>query len=76
MDELMDILADLRPDVTFEGNDKLIDNGDLDSFDVVTLVGELNDAFSIDIPVEQIIPENFNSVEQMRALIERLQDED
>ena len=48
----------------------------LDSFDIVSLVGELNDNFDIDIHVENLLPENFNSVEGMLALIEKLQQED
>ncbi len=75
MDELMAILTELRPDVEFEGNTELIDAGDLDSFDIVSLVGEMCDAFDIEIGAEEIVPENFNSVEAMMALVERLQAE-
>jgi len=74
MDELMKILAELRPDVEFEGNTALIDNGELDSFDIVTLVGELCDAFDVEIGADEIVPENFNSAEAMMAMILRLQD--
>jgi len=74
--ELMEILEDLRPDVDFENEKQLITDGILESFDIVSLVGELNDAFDIDIHVENLLPENFNSVEGMLALIEKLQDED
>ena len=75
MDELMEILEDLRPDVDFENETALIDDGVLDSFDIVALVGELNDAFDIEIKPNNLIPENFNSAEAMMALIEQLQDE-
>lgn len=75
MDELMEILQELRPDVDFENETALIDNGVLDSFDIVALVGELNDAFDIEIKPNNLVPANFNSAKAMMALIEELQDE-
>lgn len=68
MEKLVDILKELRPDIDIESQ-SLVDDGILDSFDIVTLVGELTDAFSIEIGVEDIIPENFNSVDDIMALI-------
>lgn len=75
MDELMEILNELRPDVDFESETELITDGILDSFDIVALVGELNDAFDIEIKPNNLVPENFNSANAMMALIEKLQDE-
>ena len=75
MNELMEILEELRPDVDFKNETALIDNGVLDSFDIVALVGELNDAFDIEIKPNNLIPANFNSAEAMMKLIEQLQDE-
>ena len=75
MEQLMEILEEIKPGFDFEGRTDLVDSGDIDSFDVITLVSELNEAFDIDIPVESIVPENFNSVEAMMALInEQLED--
>lgn len=75
MNELMEILQELRPDVDFENETQLITNGVLDSFDIVALVGELNDEFDIEIKPNNLVPENFNSAKAMMALIEQLQDE-
>lgn len=75
MDELMEILEELRPDVDFENETGLIDNGILDSFDIVSLVTALNDAFDIEIKPNNLVPENFNSAKAMLALVEELQDE-
>ena len=75
-EELMAILKEVRPDVDFEQETALIDGGVLDSFDIVTLVAELNDAFDITVGVENLIPQNFNSADAMLAMIQRLQDED
>lgn len=72
----MEILEELRPDVDFEAEKQLITDGVLDSFDIVSLVGSLNDEFDIEIQVGNLVPDNFNSIEGMMALIEKLQDED
>ncbi len=75
MDKLIKILSDLHPDVDFETEEGLVDNGILDSLDIVTLITEINDKFDVSIPVEEIIPENFNSAEALYALIEKLDEE-
>ena len=75
MEELMNILDELRPDVDFENETALIDNGILDSFDIVSLVNELKEAFDIDIKPGDLVPANFNSAEAMFAMVTRLQDE-
>ena len=73
MDKLMRILSELSSDIDFETEDTLIDGGLLDSFDIVTLVAEIDDAFGIEIPAEVLIPENFNSAKAIFALIQQLQ---
>lgn len=73
MDKLMRILSELSSDIDFETEDALIDGGMLDSFDIVTLVSEIDDAFGIEIPAEALIPENFNSAKAIFALIQQLQ---
>ncbi len=75
MDELMEILEEMRPDVDFKAEKALIDDGILDSFDVISLVGELNDAFDIEIKPSDLVPANFNNVDAIMALITKLQDE-
>lgn len=75
MDELMEILSELRPDVDFENETELITDGVLDSFDIIALVSELDEAFDIEIKPNNLVPENFNSAKAMMALIEQLQDE-
>ena len=73
--DVLKILNSIRADVDYENESALIDDGILDSFDVVSVVGELCDAFDITITAEDIEPENFNSVDAIVALVERLQDE-
>ncbi len=74
MDQLLDILNEINSDVDYEVCDTLIDDDIFSSFDIVSLVGELNDAFDIDITPVDIVPENFNSAEAMWEMIQRLQD--
>ena len=64
MDELLQILSDIHPEIDFETYDTLVDDKILDSFDIVSV-----------IPAEEIIPENFNSAEAIYDLIERIEDE-
>ena len=73
-EKLVQILTELRPDIDFEKEDQLIDDGTLDSFDIISLVGELNENFGVEIGVEDLQPENFNSADAMLALITRLED--
>jgi len=74
MEELLEILNEVNADVDFEKCESLIDDGILDSFDIVSIVGELNDAFDVEISPVDIIPKNFNSAKAMWAMVERLQD--
>lgn len=75
MEELLEILRDLHPEIDFETCDTLIDDQILDSFDIVTIVSEIDGTFDVAIPAEELVPENFNSAKALYALVERLQDE-
>ena len=75
MEQLLDILAELHPEVDFETEEQLIDNKILDSFDIVTLVAEIASEFDVSIPAEELLPENFNSAKALYALIERLMED-
>lgn len=72
MEKLIEILNELHDDVDFENENALIDDGILDSLDIVTLITEINDTFDVSIPAEEIIPENFNSASAIMALINKL----
>ena len=75
MEELLEILKEIRPDVDFENETKLIDDKKLDSFDIISIVSEINEAFEVDINVNDLLPENFNTVSAMYELITKLQEE-
>ena len=76
MEELLDILKDLHPDVDFETEEHLIDDGILDSMDIVSLITEISENFDVSVTAKDIIPDNFNSAQALYAMIERLEDED
>ena len=75
MDKMMEILKGVRSDVDFENETALIDDGILDSFDIISIVSEFNEAFDIEINVDELEPYNFNTVSAMYELIEKLQNE-
>jgi acyl carrier protein len=75
MNELMALLKEIRPDIDFAGGKKLMEDGVIDSFDVVAVVGEIGERFQVEVPVEEITAENFNSPEAMLLMIERLKAE-
>ena len=69
----MEILKNIRPDVDFENETSLIDDGVLDSFDVVSIISELDDEFGVQVKINELDPENFNSVESIWNLVQKLQ---
>ena len=74
-EQVLEILQELKPGVDFTSSTSLVDDGLLDSLDVMNLSVELNDEFDIEITPLDVVPENFNSVEAITALVERLADE-
>ncbi len=76
MEELLEILSGLHPEVDFETEEHLIDNVILDSFDIVTLISEIQEVFDVTIDAKRIIPENFNSAKALYALIQEIEEED
>ena len=76
METLMAILEELRPDVDFANEKSLVTGGVFDSFDIISLVSQLNDEFDITIKPANLLPENFNSAEAILSLIEKLQGEE
>ncbi len=75
MEALLDILNELHPEVDFETETGLIDNKILDSFDIVTIVAEIDGEYDVQIPAVELTPENFNSAKALYALVERLMEE-
>ena len=70
MEKLIVILEDIRPDLDFATETKLIDDGILDSFDIISIVSEINDEFDIEVNVADLLPEHFNSADAIWKLIQ------
>ena len=71
----MEILENLHPEIDFNTCETLVDDGLIDSFDIVTIISEINEEYDVVIPAEEIVPENFNSAKALYSLIQRLEDE-
>lgn len=67
--EILSILARIRPEFDFRKSGNFIEDGMLDSFDMVILVGELDKTYSISIDGADIVPENFANLESIRRLL-------
>ena len=74
MEELMEILREIDDSIDYEKETALIDSQLLDSFGVITLVAELEENFDITIEAAEMVPENFNSVEAIYRMVQRLQE--
>ena len=72
MEELLEIMRDLIADDDFENNDDLVESGILDSMTILNLISEIDDQMGVEIPVGEVIPENFKSVSAIMALIEKI----
>lgn len=75
MEQLLEILNQLHPDVDFTAVDDLYEEGVLDSLDMVRLVTEISQTFDVDVPPEELIPDNFQNVNTIMEMITRLDEE-
>ena len=75
MSVLLEILQEMHEDIDFKTHKTRIDDKVIDSFDIITLIAEIDDRIGVTIPAEELIPENFNSFDAINALIIRLEDE-
>lgn len=76
MQELLEFLKDVMPNVDWETDKLLVDDGVLDSMDIISVISEITDEYDVKISMDEMKPENFNSVQGIYEMITRLQDED
>ncbi len=72
---ILEMLQDMHPEVDFDTEDKLVANKILDSYDLVSLVSELSGEFDIEIKPKDFVEENFNSLDALTAMVDRLVEE-
>ena len=71
MQTVEDILRDIRPEFDFAASENFIDDGMLDSYDIVTLVSDLDKAYGISISGLDIVPENFQNIASIQKLLRK-----
>ena len=70
MEKLIEILSEICPGVDFKNETQLVDKGLIDSFEMVSIVAAIMDEFDVELDVDDLLPENFNSAEAIYELIE------
>ncbi len=76
MERIIEIIKEIKPTAVVDENTRLLDDHVLDSLSMVSLVSELCDEYDVDITPVDVVPENFATVKDIAAMIERLEDED
>lgn len=72
MDDFIKMLQKVKPGVDFAAETKLVDDGILDSLDIISIMAEIADVYGVVIPSEEIVPENFNSAAALKELVDDL----
>lgn len=72
MEKLLEILEDVQPEIDYRTCNTLIDDELLDSFAILSIVGEIEDEFGVSVTPAEIVPENFNSMQALWKMVERL----
>lgn len=75
MEKVIEILESVKPGVDFRNEKALVDDGILESFDIITLIAKLNEEFDVEFTVKEVIPENFNSAEAIYDTVCKLEEE-
>lgn len=73
-DQVLAILKEVKPTKNLEGVNDIIEGGYIDSFELMSLVMRLNETFGIEISIEELIPENFNSINAISSMINRMEE--
>lgn len=76
LEDVIAMLEDVNDDADYENCTTLVDDRVLTSFDILSVITAIDDEFDVAVPAKDIVPANFNSAESIRALIERLANED
>lgn len=74
LDAVIAMLSDINDEVDFSTEGKLVDNRILDSFDILSVISAIDDEFDVSVPAKEIVPENFNSAQDIYEMIVRLAD--
>ena len=72
MNDFIAMLKKIKPNVDFENEDALVDDGILESLYIITIIAEISDKYDVIIPSDEITSDNFNSAEALYELVEDL----
>lgn len=73
MDKLLELLKNINNDINYENENSLFTSKKLDSIDLVALMGDIEEEFGVEITYDMLSPENFDSIEKIWTLIQKLQ---
>ena len=71
-EKVIAILAEIKPTKDLSGLNNIVEGGFLDSFELMQLISLLSESFGVEIGIEEIAPENFNSADAMAKMVDRL----
>lgn len=72
MEEFISMLKEIKPHVDFANEEALVDDGLIESLDIISIISEIADRYGVQIPSDEIIPDNFNSAEALYELVQDL----
>lgn len=72
-EQILNILKEVKPTKNLEGITDIVEAGYLDSFELMSLIAQISDTFQVEVGIDEIVPENFNSVDAMAAMVQELQ---
>ena len=70
-DKIKEVLENIRPEFDFADSDNFLEDGLLDSFDLITLVSSLDQTFEISIEGTEMTPENFQNINAIEKLVQK-----
>lgn len=73
MEQLLKLLKEIKKDIDFENATDLVDEGILDSLEIVTIITSIEAVFGVEIDPDDIDPDNFQSAEAMWEMIQKIQ---
>lgn len=76
LDAVIEMLEDVKEGVDYRNAIGLVDNREIDSFDILAIISAIDDEFDLSVPAKDIVPANFNSAQSLCALINRLAEEE
>ena len=72
-EQILSLVEEVLPHIDFTASDKLVDDGFLDSLSIITLISELSMEFDVTFDINELTPENLNSIDAIVETVKKLQ---